>query len=282
MIHNEGTFESENGEQIYYQSWLPLDDPRAVLLLVHGLAEHSSRYEEFAEFFTAARFAVYTLDQPGHGQSGGMRGHIKKFSEFTNATIQCLEIIKKTHSDIPRILVGHSMGGLIAASLLIAKQSEFIATVLTGPAIKTPDQPSRLAILINRMIAALFPKFGVLQLDSSAVSRDPEEVRKYDNDPLVFRGKVTARLAAELFSEMDTVLKTAAAIRLPTLILHGGSDSLTDVDGSKMLHDRISSGDKKIVVYDRLFHEIFNEPERIAVMTDMREWLDDQLLRGAT
>lgn len=279
MIHSEGSFDSENGEQIYYQSWSPLDEPRAVLLLVHGLAEHSSRYEEFVEFFAAARFAVYALDQPGHGRSGGMRGHIGKFVEFTNATNQCLGIVKDAHSGIPRILVGHSMGGLIAASLLIAKQSEFVAAVLSAPAIRAPQQPSRIAILINRIIATLFPRFGVLRLDSSAVSRDPEEVRKYDSDPLVFRGKVTARLAAELFSEMHTVLETAATIRLPTLILHGGSDSLTDVDGSKMLHDRISSDDKKIVIYDGLFHEIFNEPERVAVMTDMKNWLDDQLIR---
>lgn len=282
MVHSEGSFDSENGEQIYYQSWSPLDEPRAVLLLVHGLAEHSGRYEEFAEFFTDARFAVYTLDQPGHGRSGGMRGHIEKFAEFTNATNQCLEIIKDAHSGIPRILVGHSMGGLIAASLLISIQSEFVAAVLTGPAIRSPQQPSRFAMLINRIISTLLPKFGVLQLDSSAVSRDPEEVRKYDNDPLVFRGKVTARLAAELFSEMQNVLETAATIRLPTLILHGGSDSLTDVDGSKILHERISSGEKKIKIYDGLYHEIFNEPERVAVMTDMRDWLDDQLLRADT
>jgi alpha-beta hydrolase superfamily lysophospholipase len=275
--HSDGTFDSGDAGQVYWQSWTPAESPRAVLLLVHGLAEHSGRYEGFAEFFTSAGFAVHALDHPGHGRSAGHRCHIGRFADFTNTLERYLALVKTTHPGTPIFLVGHSMGGLIAASFLIERQSQFAAAVLSGPAIRAPQQPSRFALFVMRIISRLLPRLGVLQLDSSGVSKDPDVVSKYDNDPLVFRGKVTARLAAELFSEMDKVLAEAATIRLPLLILHGGSDSLTDVAGSKALHEAVSSTDKEIIVYDGLYHEIFNEPERIAVMTDMKDWLEVQL-----
>lgn len=277
MHRNDGTFVAGDAEQVYWQSWTPAESPRAVLLLVHGLAEHSGRYEGFAEFFTSAGFAVHALDHPGHGRSAGHRCHIRRFAVFANVLDRYLALVKSTHANTPIFLVGHSMGGLIAASFLIERQSEFAAAVLSGPAIRAPEQPSRFALFIMRIISRLFPRLGVMQLDSTGVSKDPDVVSKYDNDPLVFRGKVTARLVAELFSAMDRVLADAATISLPLLILHGGSDSLTDVAGSKALHEAVSSADKKIIVYDGLYHEIFNEPERIAVMTDMKDWLEAQL-----
>ncbi|MCP4299812.1 MAG: alpha/beta hydrolase [Gammaproteobacteria bacterium] len=277
MRHSDGTFDSGDAGQVYWQSWTPAESPRAVLLLVHGLAEHSGRYEGFAEFFTSAGFAVHALDHPGHGRSAGHRCHIGRFADFTSTLDRYLALVKTTHPGTPIFLVGHSMGGLIAAAYLIEQQSQFAAAVLSGPAIRAPQQPSRFALFIMRIISRLLPRLGVMQLDSSGVSKDPDVVSKYDNDPLVFRGKVTARLAAELFSEMDKVMAHAATIRLPLLILHGGSDSLTDVAGSKALHEAVSSTDKEIIVYDGLYHEIFNEPERIAVMTDMKDWLEARL-----
>jgi alpha-beta hydrolase superfamily lysophospholipase len=279
--HNDGTFVSGDSGQVYWQSWDPEESSRAVLLLVHGLAEHSGRYEGFAEFFTSAGFAVHALDHPGHGRSDGHRCHIRRFADFTNTLDRYLALVREAQPNAPVVLVGHSMGGLIAASFLVERQAEFAAAVLSGPAIRAPQQPSRFALFIMRIISRLLPRFGVMQLDSSGVSKDPDVVSKYDNDPLVFRGKVTARLAAELFSEMDTVLSRAATIRLPLLILHGGSDSLTDVAGSKALHAAVSSTDKEIIVYDGLYHEIFNEPERITVMTQMKDWLETQLVNNS-
>lgn len=276
MEHSEASFDSEYGEPVYHQSWLPDEAPRAALILVHGLAEHSSRYEHFAEFFTSAGYAVHALDHPGHGKSAGIRGHIRRFSEFTNALQRLVAIVKDAHPGVPLILVGHSLGGLIVSAYLIEHQEDFAAAVLSGPAIKAPEPPSRFALFMMRLVSWLFPRLGVMQLDASGVSRDPVEVEKYDNDPLVFRGKVSARMAAEVFLKMDDVAANAETIRLPMLMLHGSEDSLTDVEGSRMLHGAISSQNKKIIVYDGLYHEIFNEPERIAVMTDMKDWLDSR------
>jgi len=178
------------------------------------------------------------------------------------------------------VLFGHSMGGLIAADFLLQQQTEFVAAVLTGAAIRSPQQPSGLVLFINKIISAIAPRFGVLRLDASAISRDSQVVSKYENDPLVYRGKVSARLVNEFFATMKRVVENAELIYLPLLIMHAGEDRLTSVEGSKLLHEKISSEDKKLVIYDGLYHEILNEPERKTIMQDILKWLEPRINRG--
>jgi len=253
-----------------------------VLLLVHGLAEHSGRYEEFACLLADAGIATFALDLPGHGKSGGKPGHVQDFHEYTDTLGALLALARQAHPDILFVLFGHSMGGLIAADFLLQHQDKFVAAVLTGPAIQSPKQPSTAALLINSLIATVAPRLGVMQLDASGVSRDPQVVFDYENDPLVFHGKVSARLVTELFAAMDRVVANAAVIRLPILIMHGRVDSLTAVEGSELLHDKVSSEDKQLVIYDSLYHEILNEPERKIVMADILRWLDPRINRGSS
>jgi len=273
---SDGSFQSGSGANIFYRCWAPAE-PRAVLLLAHGLAEHSGRYGDFASFFADAGIATYALDFPGHGRSDGKRGHIRDFQEYTEALVALLSLAREAHPDIPFVLFGHSMGGLIAADFLLQHQSEFVAAVLTGAAIQSPQQPSSIVLFINRVIASVMPRLGVLRMDASGISRDPQVISDYENDPLVYRGKATAGLVTALFSAMKRVVENATSIRLPMLIMHGSVDSLTAVEGSKLLHDSISSEDKKIVIYDGLYHEILNEPERKNVMADILQWLESRI-----
>ena len=273
---SDGSFQSGSGANIFYRSWAPAE-PRAVLLLAHGLAEHSGRYGDFASFFADAGIATYALDFPGHGRSDGKRGHIRDFQEYTDTLGALLSLAREAHPDIPLVLFGHSMGGLIAADFLLQHQSEFVAAVLTGAAIQSPQQPSSIVLFVNRVIASVMPRLGVLRMDASGISRDPQVISDYENDPLVYRGKATAGLVTALISTMKRVVENATSIRLPLLIMHGSVDSLTAVEGSKLLHDSISSEDKKIVIYDGLYHEILNEPERKNVMADILEWLETRI-----
>ncbi len=281
MDSSEGSFRSATGKNIFYRCWAATE-PRAILLLVHGLAEHSGRYREFASFFADAGITTYALDHPGHGRSEGKRGHIGRFAEYTDALSQMLSLARQAHPQLPMVLLGHSMGGLIAADFLLQHQSEFVAAVLTGAAIQSPQQPPRIVLIVNRVIAAVMPQLGVLRMDASGISRDPQVVSDYENDPLVYRGKATAGLVTALFSAMSRVVANAASIRLPMLIMHGSIDSLTAVDGSKLLHETISSEDKKIVIYDGLYHEILNEPEKENVMADILRWLEPHIIRGSS
>ena len=273
---SDGSFQSGSGANIFYRCWATAE-PRAVLLLAHGLAEHSGRYGDFASYLADAGIATYALDFPGHGRSDGKRGHIRDFQEYAEALGALLSLAREAHPDIPFVLFGHSMGGLIAADFLLQHQSEFVAAILTGAAIQSPQQPSSIVLFINRVIASVMPRLGVLRMDASGISRDPQVISDYENDPLVYRGKATAGLVTALFSAMKRVVENATSIRLPMLIMHGSVDSLTAVEGSKLLHDSISSEDKKIVIYDGLYHEILNEPERKNVMEDILRWLETRI-----
>ncbi|WP_240616785.1 alpha/beta hydrolase [Sphingorhabdus sp. YGSMI21] len=285
MIHENGTLtlapgSKAAGAKIFWQKWLPDNDPKAIILLVHGYAEHSGRYQYFAEHCVGKGYAVFALDHWGHGKSDGTAGFVPDFSVFRDGVDRLLAQAKQDLSDLPVMLVGHSMGGLISATYLLTEQGNFAACVLSGPAIQAAEEPSAALKAISGFLSRFFPKLGVLELDPNGVSRDPEVVADYLADPLVYNGKMGARLAAEMLANMTMVQENAGRISLPMLLLHGGQDSLAGVAGSEFLVRHISSSEKQLKIYPELFHEIFNEPERDNVLNDMTDWLDKQLAAG--
>ena len=274
MRHREGKLTGARDLSIYYQYWEPETGSRAVILLVHGAGEHSARYQRFAEYFTARGYVVAALDHPGHGKSEGRYGHVERFDDFLDTLAIFHRQVSGEFPGQPQILLGHSMGGLISSLYLLQHQQAFAGCVLSGPAIKTPIEPPRIQMLMIRLLSALVPTLGVLQLDASGVSRDPAEVEKYVSDPLVHHGKMTARKVAELFRGMHRIQAEAKRITLPLLILHGGEDAMTTPEGSRFLHDAVGSKDKTLTIYPGLYHEIFNEPEREEIFRDLAAWCD--------
>ncbi|MEH6519509.1 MAG: lysophospholipase [Halioglobus sp.] len=277
MQHREGQFGGAKGASIYFQYWQPESLPRAVIVLVHGAGEHSARYQHFAEFFTGQGFAVAAMDHPGHGRSEGTGGYIDSFSEYTETLHIFQQQVSAEFSGMPKVLLGHSMGGLISVNYLLENQQAFSACVLSGPAIKSDLEPGFLQMLIIRLLSSLLPKIGALQLDASGVSRDLAVVADYQADPLVYHGKLSARLIFELFLTMDTVQAQAAAITLPMLLLHGEKDNMASPSGSRFLHEHISSEKNRLEIYPGLYHEIFNEPEKEQVFGDILDWLTQEV-----
>lgn len=265
------------GARLHLQKWLPDNDPKAIILLVHGYAEHAGRYQYFAEHCVGKGYAVFAIDHWGHGQSDGTPGYVPDFSVFHDGVNQLVACAKQDFPKLPVILVGHSMGGLICATYLLSEQSKFFACVLSGPAIKAAEEPSVFLKAISGFLSRFFPKLGVLELDPNGVSRDPQVVADYLADPLVYNGKMGARLAAEMLNNMTKIQEKAGQISLPMLMLHGEQDSLAAAEGSKFLDNHISSSDKKLIIYPEMFHEIFNEPEKDRVLNDMTDWLDEKL-----
>jgi len=274
MQQTQGHFTGARDASIFYQYWKPDTDARAVILIAHGAAEHSGRYQRFAQHFVGLGYAVAALDHYGHGHSDGERCCIMAFTDYTDSLEIFRQQVERDFAGLPVVLLGHSLGGLISTSFLLQKQDAFVGCILSGPAIKTELQPPFLQILLIKFFSLVAPNMGVLQLDASGVSRDPAEVEKYLNDPLNFSGKLSARLVAELFATMDTVQARAAEIFVPMLILHGEADSMAAAEGSRFLHEHISSTDKTLKIYPGLYHEIFNEPERLEVFADVERWLD--------
>ncbi len=274
MKHSEDSFEGIGGAQIYCQCWQPDSAARALVIVVHGAGEHSGRYLHLAERFTERGYAVAALDHPNHGRSGGRYGHVDRFDQFLETLGIFHRRVRADFPGLPTILLGHSMGGLISCLYLLRQQTDFVGCVLSGPAIKTDIEPGALQMLLIRLLSAVAPKTGVLQLDANGVSRDPAEVEKYVSDPLVNHGKMTARKVSELFHAMNHIQQHAGSITLPMLLLHGEADSMASAAGSRFLHEHLGSADKTLKIYPGLYHEIFNEPEREQVLADALDWCD--------
>ncbi len=282
MRHSEAFLEvshsaARGSSRLYQQTWLPDEEPRAVVLLIHGLGEHSSRYTHVAKHLTQRGYAVFTIDHYGHGKSDGHAGFVERFSVYLDGVAGLLETARSEYPGQPMFLLGHSMGGLIAATFLLDHQSAFRAAVLSAPAIKSDQAPPAIIIALIRLLSALAPTLPLIQLDASGVSRDPAVVSAYMNDPLVNHGKLSARLLSEMSATMQGTVARAALIKLPILLLHGEDDQLTSLDGSVELYEAVSSTDKKLKTYPGLYHEIFNEPEQDAVLEDMSTWLEAHL-----
>jgi len=277
MDHKEAYFNNQHGQSIFYQYWMPESKPKAALLVIHGLNEHSGRYAHFADFFTANGYSVFALDHIGHGKSDGTRSYIKKFSYYIDDIVTYIKMINDWFPDIPIYPVGHSLGGLINTYLLLDHQHLVRGAVLSGSVVLVPEYVSNFTIMIGKFISILFPKLGLLEIDKQSLSHDPEVVQAYINDPLVFNGKITVRVSSEMNDAIERISLDGEKITLPVLILHGSEDKIVEPECSKYLHGKISSQEKDLIIYDGYFHEIFNEPEKELVFEDVLKWLNAQL-----
>jgi alpha-beta hydrolase superfamily lysophospholipase len=273
MKHLDGQFKGSGDLNLYYQCWLPADEPKAMLLVVHGLAEHSGRYSNLVNYFVPRGYAVYGFDQRGHGKSDGVKGYVDRFSYFVDDLDIFLRLVHSRHHDVKTFLVGHSIGGTIATAYAILHQDEFDGLILTGATLSTPTDVAAGTIFAARILSLILPKVGLYVIDAEGISQDKSVVNAYVDDPLVYRGKIRARLGVELIKAMGTVNRQISEIHLPILVMHGAADRLSDPKGSEMLYQKASSADKMLKVYEGYYHEIFNEPGREQVLADVESWL---------
>jgi alpha-beta hydrolase superfamily lysophospholipase len=273
MEHREGKFRGYNNLNLYYQYWLPLGGPKAILLVVNGLAEHSGRYANLVKRFVPKGYAIYSYDHRGHGKSEGVRCYVDRFSNYLDDLKTFVDKVRHEHRDAKIFVIGHSMGGTITIAHAIHHQHELDGLLLSGASLKTGPTISPALIAMAGILSLLLPKIGTTILDASAISRDKAVVDAYVSDPLVYRGKIRARLGAELIKTMHELPAKMPEINLPILIMHGAADQLSDPKGSQMLFERAGSKDKTLKLYDGFYHEIFNEPKRERVFKDVEAWL---------
>jgi alpha-beta hydrolase superfamily lysophospholipase len=274
ITYDELTLPTTAGLTLFGRAWSPEGPPRAEIALVHGYAEHSGRYDYAARFLAARGYAVTAIDLRGHGKSEGERVLVRSFNEYLDDVESLLAHVRGSGEGRPLFLLGHSMGGAIAALAVVSRRPRINGLLLSGPAVNAPRGFARLLNPLIQFLGRRFPKLGVRTLPAGAVSRDPAVVADYDADPLNYRGKVPAGLAAAMFRASDTIDRRAPRIDMPLLVLHGSDDQLVPADASRGLYDRATSHDKTLKIYDGLYHEIMNEPERDSVLADIADWLD--------
>ena len=273
MRHEEGFFQGLGNARIYHQCWLPDGEVRAVLFIVHGVGEHSGRYMNVVNHFVPLGYGVYGLDHLGHGRSDGMRKDIGRFEDFTDTLKTYFDSVRLLQPGKPVVLVGHSLGALIGAFYLLDHQAELAGAVLSGATAKVPASISPATIAVGRALSRIAPRLRFLGLDVAGICRDPSVVQAYIHDPLVDCGKATVRMGMEQLRALQRVQAEAATIQLPILLLHGGADRLVEAEGARLLYDAVGSTDKTLKIYDGLYHEVYNEPERATVLHDLEGWL---------
>ena len=277
MEHHQDSYPGPRGAQLFRQWWLPEREPGALIVLVHGMAEHSGRYNTSVKDLVAQGYGVYALDHLGHGRSDGGRCCVKSFADFTQPLHQLILKLKQQYKNVPVFLLGHSMGGLICAIYLLDHQDEVKGAILSAPAVLSYQRPNFITVIKLMFYLIFSPNTGMLQLDASGVSRDPEVVTAYLNDPLVYTGQVPACLLLAMTKAMKRLLQQAGLIQLPLLILQGDQDRLVNPEGAQLLYQRVGSQDKQLERYPDSYHEILNEPEYPQIINLIQGWLSKRL-----
>jgi acylglycerol lipase len=275
---SERHFNGVGGVRIVYDVWEPEDaECRGVVVLCHGYAEHARRYDHVAQRFGESGLAVYALDLRGHGRSGGKRVFLRDISEYTTDFHTLVGIAAAEYPDLKRVVLGHSMGGGVVFAYGVEHPDDYAAMVLSGPAVAAQDGVSPVMVLVAKTLGKVLPGLPVEQLPADAVSRDPAVVAAYENDPLVHHGKLPAGIARALIGVGETMPLRAAALTAPLLVVHGEADKLIPVQGSRHLMECVGSDDAHLKVYPGLYHEVFNEPERAAVLDDVSSWIETKI-----
>lgn len=272
MAIQESKLEVGGGVELFVAKHA-VDHPRCVVVIVHGLCEHSGRYLAVAAGFNAFGYAVYRFDNRGHGRSGGERGHVNDFNEFIDDAEKVVAWVKKENPGLPVFMLGHSMGGFIAAAHAVKYPGRLSGQVLSGAA--SGIQPMLAGLEgVDFSAKAREPIANALV---EMVSRDPQVVSAYRDDPLNLKEFSTQLMSEVLIRGARWLMNHYAAYTCPCLILHGGADQIVTPETSGTFYENIASADKELKIYDGLYHEILNEPEKDTVMEDIRRWLEKRI-----
>lgn len=269
MKRHEGRFEGAGGVSLYRRSWAPEAPPRAVVVLAHGMSEHSGRYDHVGRFLAERGVEVHALDHRGHGRSGGETGTVERFELFLDDLSTFLSLVRDEQPEPgvataaagtpPLVLIGHSMGGLIVAAYLLERRPQPDLVVLSGPAIVPilePDAP---------------------RIDATRLSRDPEVQRAYLEDPLVLRERVQDGLFVALAHGLALLPGRSGEVTQPIYLLHGTSDRLCSAEGAEAWVRGCANSDVTVKLYPEGRHEMMNEENRDEVLADLWAWLDPRI-----
>jgi alpha-beta hydrolase superfamily lysophospholipase len=247
----------------------------ATVALIHGLAEHAGRYAPLAQALNANGIELIAIDLRGHGDAPGRRAWIERFDEYLLDADALLA--EAAHNDGPLFLMGHSMGGAIAALYAIEKQAaqrrHLNGLILSSPALAPGRDVPRWMLALSQKISRVWPTFPAMKIDAALLSRDASVVDANRYDPLVHHGAIPARTGAELLLAMQRIEHGRAGLRTPLLIWHGTADKLTEPDGSRDFGAHAGSPDKTLTLYEGSYHETMNDLDRERVIDALVAWI---------
>ncbi|XP_077217961.1 alpha/beta-Hydrolases superfamily protein [Tasmannia lanceolata] len=266
---------------LFSRSWIPVSgDIKGMLIIIHGLNEHSGRYAQFARQLTGCNFGVYAMDWIGHGGSDGLHGYVPSLDHVVEDTGTFLEKIKSENHGIPCFLFGHSTGGAV---VLKAASYPHIEGMLEGIVLTSPALRVKPAHPIVGAVAPIFslvaPKFQFKGANKRGipVSRDPAALVAKYSDPLVYTGPIRVRTGYEILRISSHLMQNMKSVTVPFLVLHGTADKVTDPLASQDLYNEAASEFKDIKLYEGFLHDLLFEPEREEIAADIIDWMEKRL-----
>ena len=270
----EGSFEGTAGGKIYWRTWAA-DSPVAQVVIVHGYGEHGDRYTRLAERLNAEGISGWANDHRGHGRSEGHRG-VVTVDEAVEDVDRMVEMARTDNSGVPIFMFAHSMGGTIGLRYAIDHQDKLNGLVLSSAAVsleglEIPGLQRKVITLLSKVA----PRLPANRLPFEGISRDPDELQIYMDDPLVYKGAQPAKTVVEILDAMEALPEEVDQLRIPLLVIAGSADPIVPADGSRDIAGRAGSADKESIIYEGHVHELINEPleDREKVTQDIVDWL---------
>ncbi|RZU47520.1 alpha-beta hydrolase superfamily lysophospholipase [Fluviicoccus keumensis] len=276
------TFEFRSrGVRLNARKWWPDKGyPRSVVVCVHSWGDHSGRFTELAEQLTLHGYAVYAFDFEGHGESEGDRARIHDFDDMVADLTIFVGVVHNELRSVPLFLCAYAIGGMVAVDYLTTRH-DVDGAIFAACALAEGKAVPPLKRLFAWVVGGLLPWLPVARITfGHQMSRDPVQVRAWEEDPLIWHGKMTAGAAKQMMVGLQKISKKLELVDLPLLVLHGSADPLVDPVSGMALEKRSPSIDKRLINYDGAYHDLFHDSHREQVFADVRAWLDGHAAKG--
>jgi acylglycerol lipase len=275
MNFKEFMLQNYKGYSIFAYEWKPEKPVKGVIVQIHGLGEHSGRYQGMADFYTNNGFVLIAFDLFGHGKSGGQRGHLPEGETYLSSIDDLLAYASSQYPNLPVILRGHSLGGELVLWYSINRKPKINGVISTAPFFASYDPVPPIKRFLAKSMNSIFPSFSMIsELNTGALSRDNNVVTKYIADPLV-HGMISARLGWTMIEKGNWLLDHANEFSLPLLLMVGTEERLVDRSRIDEFAKKVPNIDYKI--WDGLYHELHNEPEKETVLKYELNWVNKHI-----
>ena len=277
MVHNIFPLTVEK-QLLHAEYWQP-ENPKATVVLLHGMGEHLGRYQAFViPKLTAHKYAVLAYDQIGHGKTKGKRGHVSRYQLLLDCLHTAVLEAKKRNPNLPVFVYGHSMGGNVVINYALKNPSQIKAVVATSPLLRLAFNPPKWKVSLGRFMLNILPGITLpSELDASGISRDKAEVARYQKDPLV-HDKISPMYSFPVFDAGEYAIANANTLNLPMLVCHGTGDQITSWEASKAFTDNTPKADLKL--FEDGYHELHYDFCKEELMETIIAWLDAEVEKG--
>jgi len=269
-------WKSFDGHKLFGQSWIPDTEPKAVINFVHGIGEHTDRYQNWMPFFVDAGYAVFAVEYRGHGRSFGKRGYIKNYDELLNDVDVLLEQSKIVYPSLPHFLYGHSLGGGIVTNYTLTRKPNIKALVASSPWLRLTVEPPKWQVSLVRFLHKLMPTLTIVSnIKTKDITHNQDIIKAYKDDKMV-HSKINLELFLSAFENGKWDIEHAKEMSVPFLLVHGSDDNICSSKGSEAFYNNAPEK-TTLKIWDGMFHELHNEPIREEHAKYIIDWLDKHL-----